>query len=120
MLKGPGFSYDVSVRRRRSTHHDGRRSYRRRARPCPGRWDSDADAGAGCVAGTGRAGLRECRPLRWCLQHDVPVISKSVHRERLLENAQIFGFALSATDMAELDALDQTGGTDRALERTWW
>jgi hypothetical protein len=23
-------------------------------------------------------------------------------------------------DMAALDALDETGGTDRALERTWW
>jgi len=22
--------------------------------------------------------------------------------------------------MAELDALDRTGGTDRALERNWW
>jgi len=58
--------------------------------------------------------------LRWCLQHDVPVISKSVHRERLLQNAQIFDFALSAGDVAELDALDQTHGTDRALERKWW
>jgi diketogulonate reductase-like aldo/keto reductase len=58
--------------------------------------------------------------LRWCLQHDVPVISKSTHRERLEENAQIFDFTLSGEDMAELDALDQTGGTDRALERKWW
>jgi diketogulonate reductase-like aldo/keto reductase len=57
--------------------------------------------------------------LRWCLQHDVPVISKSVHRERLLQNAQIFDFALSAADMAELDALDRTHGTDQALERKW-
>ena len=58
--------------------------------------------------------------LRWCLQHDLPVISKSTHRERIGENAQIFGFALSDEDMAELDALDQTNGTDRALERKWW
>jgi diketogulonate reductase-like aldo/keto reductase len=58
--------------------------------------------------------------LRWSLQHDVPVIPKSTHRERLEENAQIFDFALSDEDMAELDALDQTGGTDRALERKWW
>ena len=33
---------------------------------------------------------------------------------------QIFDFALSDEDMAELDALDETGGTDRALEQTWW
>jgi 2,5-diketo-D-gluconate reductase A len=58
--------------------------------------------------------------LRWCLQHDVPVITKSTHRERIHENAQIFDFALSGEDMAKLDALDQTNGTDRALEDTWW
>jgi diketogulonate reductase-like aldo/keto reductase len=58
--------------------------------------------------------------LRWCLQHGLPVISKSIHRERILQNAQIFDFALSDEDMAELDALDQTHGTDRALEQNWW
>jgi 2,5-diketo-D-gluconate reductase A len=52
--------------------------------------------------------------LRWCLQHGVPVIPKSAHRERIEENAQIFDFTLSAQDMAELDALDKTHGTDRA------
>jgi diketogulonate reductase-like aldo/keto reductase len=58
--------------------------------------------------------------LRWCLQHDLPVIPKSTHRERIEENAQIFDFALSDEDVAELDGLDETGGTDRALERKWW
>ena len=58
--------------------------------------------------------------LRWCLQHGLIVIAKSTHRARIHENAQIFDFALSAEDMAELDALDQTGGTDRALESKWW
>jgi diketogulonate reductase-like aldo/keto reductase len=58
--------------------------------------------------------------LRWCLQHDLPVIPKSTHRERIGENAQIFDFVLSGEDMAELDALDKTGGTDRALEHAWW
>jgi 2,5-diketo-D-gluconate reductase A len=58
--------------------------------------------------------------LRWCVQHEVPVISKSTHRERIEENGRIFDFALSEEDMAELDALDQTGGTDQALERKWW
>ena len=58
--------------------------------------------------------------LRWCLQHDVPVIPKSTHRERIAENAGIFDFELSASDMAELDALDRTGGTDRSVERPWW
>jgi diketogulonate reductase-like aldo/keto reductase len=58
--------------------------------------------------------------LRWCLQHEVPVISKSTHRERIAENGQIFDFTLSEADIAALDALDQTGGTDRALEQKWW
>lgn len=58
--------------------------------------------------------------LRWCLQHDVPVIPKSTHRDRIAENAQIFDFTLSQRDMTELDALDQTGGTNRALEGRWW
>jgi diketogulonate reductase-like aldo/keto reductase len=58
--------------------------------------------------------------LRWCIERGIPVIPKSTHRERIAENAQIFDFALSAQDIAELDALDRTGGTDRALERRWW
>jgi diketogulonate reductase-like aldo/keto reductase len=58
--------------------------------------------------------------LRWCIQLGVPVIPKSTHRERIEENAQIFDFTLSEQDVAELDALDQTGGTGRALERKWW
>jgi 2,5-diketo-D-gluconate reductase A len=58
--------------------------------------------------------------LRWCLQRAVPVITKSTNRERIGENAQIFDFALSSEDLAELDALDQTNGTDLALERKWW
>ena len=35
-------------------------------------------------------------PLRWCVQHSVPVIPKSTHRERIEENAGIFDFALSS------------------------
>jgi 2,5-diketo-D-gluconate reductase A len=58
--------------------------------------------------------------LRWCLQHDVPVLAKSAHRERIAENGGIFDFTLSDGDIAELDALDQTGGSALALERKWW
>ncbi len=58
--------------------------------------------------------------LRWGLQHDVPVIPKSTHRDRIAENAQVRDFTLSEQDMTDLDVLDQTGGTDRALEERWW
>jgi 2,5-diketo-D-gluconate reductase A len=58
--------------------------------------------------------------LRWCLQRNLVVLPKSTHRERIVENARIFDFTLSGEDMATLDALDTTGGTDRALEHTWW
>jgi diketogulonate reductase-like aldo/keto reductase len=58
--------------------------------------------------------------LRWCIEHQIPLIAKSTHRERIAENAQVFDFSLSEADMNELDALDQTGGTDVALEDKWW
>ena len=58
--------------------------------------------------------------LRWCLQHGVPVIPKSTHRDRIEENARIFDFTLDEKDMAALDALDNTGGTAEALESHWW
>jgi diketogulonate reductase-like aldo/keto reductase len=58
--------------------------------------------------------------LRWCLQHELIVIPKSTHRERIEENAQIFDFELSDQDITELDALDKTGGTGRARDGKWW
>jgi diketogulonate reductase-like aldo/keto reductase len=58
--------------------------------------------------------------LRWCIERGIPVIPKSTHRERIVENAAVFDFALTADDMEQLDALDRTGGTHRALERKWW
>jgi 2,5-diketo-D-gluconate reductase A len=58
--------------------------------------------------------------LRWCVQRGTPVITKSAHRNRISENAHIFDFELTAGDMAELDALDRSGGTRAALERKRW
>src|SRR5919202_2031267 len=58
--------------------------------------------------------------IRWCLQRDLVVLPKSKHRERIEENAQVFDCTLSGDDMAALDALDTSGGTDRARERKWW
>jgi diketogulonate reductase-like aldo/keto reductase len=58
--------------------------------------------------------------LRWCVQRSIPVITKSTHRDRIAENAQVFDFELAAEDMERLDALDRSGGTRAALERKWW
>ena len=58
--------------------------------------------------------------LRWCIERHIPLVAKSMHRERIAENMQIFDLTLSTEDMAELDALDHTGRTEGALERKWW
>jgi diketogulonate reductase-like aldo/keto reductase len=58
--------------------------------------------------------------LRWALQRDLVVLPKSVHRERIEENARIFDFELSEADMAALDALDRTSGASIAREIRWW
>src|SRR5690242_1978831 len=58
--------------------------------------------------------------LRWCVQRAIPVVTKSTHRERIAENAQIFDFELPDHDMESLDALDRTRGTRAALETKWW
>ncbi len=58
--------------------------------------------------------------VRWCLQQGLVVIPKSTHRERIEENGEVFDFQLSAHDMAELTACDQTRGTDGARDHPWW
>jgi diketogulonate reductase-like aldo/keto reductase len=44
--------------------------------------------------------------LRWDLQHRIVTIPKSIHANRIEENADIFDFTLSEADMKALDALD--------------
>jgi diketogulonate reductase-like aldo/keto reductase len=73
---------------------------------------------AGIAARLGRSPAQVL--LRWCVQRGIPVITKSTHRDRIAENAQVFDFELSAPDMERLDALDRSGGTRTALERKWW
>jgi diketogulonate reductase-like aldo/keto reductase len=78
-----------------------------------------SDAGVSAIAE--RVGRTPAQVLvRWCLERDLIVLPKSTHRERIAENAAIFDFSLSADDMAELDELDTTGGTDEAQEGQWW
>lgn len=44
--------------------------------------------------------------IRWDLQLGVVTIPKSVHRERILENSQVFDFSLEEADVEALTALD--------------
>lgn len=55
--------------------------------------------------------------LRWHYQNGVLTIPKSVHTERILENADVFSFSLSAEQMDAIDALDkgQRTGPDPAV-----
>jgi diketogulonate reductase-like aldo/keto reductase len=52
--------------------------------------------------------------LRWALQRDTVVLPKSAHQDRIQANAQLFDFNLDPDDLAALDGLDRTGGTDSA------
>jgi diketogulonate reductase-like aldo/keto reductase len=43
--------------------------------------------------------------IRWHIEHQIVVIPKSTHPERIVENADVFRFALSADEVAALDDL---------------
>jgi len=45
--------------------------------------------------------------LRWLIQREVVAIPKSVHKERIIENMNIFDFELNREDMALISSLDR-------------
>ena len=45
--------------------------------------------------------------LRFLLQKDIVVIPKSVHKDRMVQNLDIFDFSLSDSEMKELEGLDE-------------
>ncbi|MBI3051342.1 aldo/keto reductase [Candidatus Woesearchaeota archaeon] len=45
--------------------------------------------------------------IRWCLQKEVVVIPKSVHREFIFQNADVFSFSITKEDMVLLDSFDE-------------
>jgi diketogulonate reductase-like aldo/keto reductase len=51
--------------------------------------------------------------IRWVLQKGMAVIPKSVHRERLIENAGALDFTISPADVAIMDSFDE------GLHTTW-
>ena len=54
--------------------------------------------------------------LRWDLQRGVIVLPKSVHRERIIANSQIFDFSLSDEDMKAVSALNQDKRLNLSLD----
>ena len=44
--------------------------------------------------------------LRWLYQRDIISLSKSVHKERMQENIDIFDFELSEEDMLQIRMMD--------------
>ena len=44
--------------------------------------------------------------LRWHIQRNVIIIPKSVHKERMKNNIQIFDFELTNDEMKEIELLD--------------
>lgn len=53
--------------------------------------------------------------LRWCSQHGIAVVAKSLNEQRILENISIFDFTLDADDMETLDQLSNS----HYLKVTW-
>ncbi len=51
--------------------------------------------------------------LRWGIEHGFIVLPKSVHRERIAENARIFDFSLTPDEVTRLDGLRGGGGVSR-------
>jgi len=49
--------------------------------------------------------------IRWCLQHDVLPLPKSVTPSRIVENFHVFDFEIGLEDMKMIDALDNFGGS---------
>ncbi len=45
--------------------------------------------------------------LRWEIQNNIIVIPKSVHKERILSNSQIFDFELAPEDMSKMNGLNK-------------
>lgn len=48
--------------------------------------------------------------IRWLLQKNIVPLPKSVHEKYILENADVFDFAITEDDMAAIDKIPYCGG----------
>ena len=53
---------------------------------------------------------------RWCVQKGYVYVPKSVKKERMIENANVFDFELSSNEMDELDSLTTPEAIDTFFE----
>ncbi|MDF7640554.1 aldo/keto reductase [Bifidobacterium sp. ESL0784] len=69
---------------------------------------ADLNAGNGTIARIAQAhGVSPAQViLRWHIENGTIIIPKSVHADRQRENLDLFGFALTADEHAQIDALD--------------
>ena len=58
---------------------------------------------------SGRANAKSTAQIliRWALQHEMVVIPKSANPQRIVEDAEVFDFEISAADMDALDGFDE-------------
>ena len=49
--------------------------------------------------------------VRWALQKDFVVLPKSVNRDRIFENGDVFDFSISTEDMNTLDGFNENLAT---------
>ena len=54
--------------------------------------------------------------LRWNIQRGIIILPKSVHKERIISNSQLFDFELSATDMRAISAMNQNKRLNLGLD----
>lgn len=58
-------------------------------------------------AAHGKSSAQTC--VRYAIQHGIVPLPKSTHPDRIVSNAEVFDFELSAVEMAALDAMPETG-----------
>ena len=74
------------------------------------------------LSGSGRRIVGPAFTLRWLLQQGIVIIPRSSKLDRAAENFDVFGFELSAAEMAEIDALKCPNSrliTEAKWAKTW-
>ena len=58
--------------------------------------------------------------IRWVLQKGLLPLPKSVHKERIFENAKLFDFEIAEEDMRYLDSIDDCGWSGKHPDTVWF